>query len=1352
MPPLARRAALGLALVLLLPPLASPSLAAGPAAVIGEPQVETLDASPERTVIRVTFPVLVAPPDWARAGEIEWRGLVTQEFDPGTDELRAVAPAHGLLVAVADRAAAPGWRVVQAAWHRAPADPAASPVRVAAPAVYRGVPLAPVVIAPTAGDGILSGVVVEIRHPSAGKAAPVDDPRLLRRLAAEDLPGAVANPDLFRRLRAIAAASARPAAKAPLPDWFGLTDHWVRLHVDAEAIYAVTGAELEAMGVVLADIDPDKLRVFKGGGLTLDENPEVGDDAQADRTGLTELAIALEGAGDGEFNLDDRILFYGFGTDIWRDRLDPAAGRLDFFNHPHQDLGVYWLTWEDHATSSPLPGTPRRIATVAAAPTGGQQVTTHRARYHGEQNQVYAGGYVRDNWVWNGSVISLFSATVDLGGVLAGQTAEWQVDVCGLYSGSFTARYEGRIWLNNDTAGAVPYEFPISAIINQERVRFSGTSTALRPGSNTFRVSYDNYPTAQSLLGIDSFDLQYTASLDRNGYDGALACVLWGDDVTAPGTAYDLVYTLRDGTAPLLWDVTRPDSVVALQGQEAGAGPRTLTVGILRDPGADRHLWLFTADETASVVRGERAQPRPLRQTVPAADYLVIHTAEFAAAAATLADLRSRVLPGVESPSAVTVDVRDIYDSFAGGQKDWRAIRQFLRWHWLAHGQRLRWVCLLGDGTRDYRNFLGHDPRTELVDHVPTALMTDFPPSLQIPFPTSTRAPYVADDMLVSFDDPDAAPNGIDIPDVAIGRLPANSAEEARRLVERVVAYVEDPEPGLWGNRVVWSADDLRYRGEEPGPIEHLHALEAEDLAHNYLPVSLDIEKVYLMDYPLVGNFRPEARRDLLARLSEGASIFYYVGHGAANVLADEQVFRTEDISGLTNGGRRFLFMAFSCDVGVFDDPTTPCMAEEFLAGGQGGGIAAISASWVSTITNNDLLSESFARGIYPRRNVDPTATLAEALNLAKADNWQVPSRIRNNKRYNVLGDPALVLNHPPDDVAFTATSADSLLTGRVHAVALDLDQAGLPPGSDLTYELRAEENHVDVPFVDAIGRTWFWRRLGNTVFRGTGVMEQVGQEIVFRAPLSMRNGEEGRLRCVLTRGNEQRSAVVRLPVAQVPASTGGDVTGPTITMGFGGNGIRVRPGDELQATLADTAGISILASNPANSVLLEFDRSGIYNDVSDAVVFDPGSYTRATLNTALPADLSLGEHSVVLTASDMFGNVGSDTVSFVLEAATVAALRDATVFPNPTPGPCRLVCDLSGPMDVQWDIYTVSGRRVRSLRASFVAAGPAVLEWDGRDGEGDTIANGTYLYVLRGTPSGDSHEIRQTGQLVIMQ
>jgi hypothetical protein len=125
----------------------------------------------------------------------------------------------------------------------------------------------------------------------------------------------------------------------------------------------------------------------------------------------------------------------------------------------------------------------------------------------------------------------------------------------------------------------------------------------------------------------------------------------------------------------------------------------------------------------------------------------------------------------------------------------------------------------------------------------------------------------------------------------------------------------------------------------------------------------------------------------------------------------------------------------------------------------------------------------------------------------------------------------------------------------------------------------------------------------------------------------------------------------------------------------------------------------------------------------------------------------------VALHASDALGNVGSDTLSFEVAPLGVADIDRITLFPNPTSGPCRLIFELSDPMEVQWEIYSVAGRRIRTLRQTFTQAGPRIIPWDGLDSQGDEIANGTYLYVVRGFGGGDQgRDITKTGKLVIMR
>ncbi len=131
-------------------------LGAGPAAavVMDTPEVTVLAADADRTVVQIRFSPATAPDDWNRPGELSWSGL--DAFLPGDDgEMRRQAPEFSRLVAVRDRLT-PIWRVRSVQWYREPTDPAAAPVTVSAPGLYRGVPLAGLAVRPEAGGGILA--------------------------------------------------------------------------------------------------------------------------------------------------------------------------------------------------------------------------------------------------------------------------------------------------------------------------------------------------------------------------------------------------------------------------------------------------------------------------------------------------------------------------------------------------------------------------------------------------------------------------------------------------------------------------------------------------------------------------------------------------------------------------------------------------------------------------------------------------------------------------------------------------------------------------------------------------------------------------------------------------------------------------------------------------------------------------------------------------------------------------------------------------------------------------------------------------------------------------------------------
>ncbi len=335
-------------------------------------------------------------------------------------------------------------------------------------------------------------MVVEIVHPDARRdKALLDDPAA-RRAGREPAPAAVVNPDVFATQRRLSAALAARADKDSHTDAFSLSSNWLRLELDTEGMYHLTGADLEAAGISLSGVDPDKVRVFRGGGLTLPEDPEATADGLFPGDSLTEVAVTVRAGDDGEWNLDDDVIFLGFGAATWRDRLDPSAARLDHFEHPHQLRGVYWLTWEDDVTPSAFAAPPRRVASQGALPNEVAPVTTHLARYHGEKNVAPVLGWLEDNWAWDGSVLSQFNKTFILEGVIEGQPAEFFMELTGVRDGTTVPpAFQVSGYFNEDVTGAVvdfSWLLYCAGAAAAAPIRFGGDHR--RPAAGTNQVQF----------------------------------------------------------------------------------------------------------------------------------------------------------------------------------------------------------------------------------------------------------------------------------------------------------------------------------------------------------------------------------------------------------------------------------------------------------------------------------------------------------------------------------------------------------------------------------------------------------------------------------------------------------------------------------------------------------------------------------------------------------------------------------------------------------------------------------------------------------------------------------------------
>jgi len=176
--------------------------------------------------------------------------------------------------------------------------------------------------------------------------------------------------------------------------------------------------------------------------------------------------------------------------------------------------------------------------------------------------------------------------------------------------------------------------------------------------------------------------------------------------------------------------------------------------------------------------------------------------------------------------------------------------------------------------------------------------------------------------------------------------------------------------------------------------------------------------------------------------------------------------------------------------------------------------------------------------------------------------------------------------------------------------------------------------------------------------------------------------------------------------------------------------------------------------------VIMEIDQNGslVYaEDVASQVTFGD-DFRTARLSYALPANLSAGvNYDLVLRASDNVNNSSHVDIPFVIGGVGALNLTQVYNFPNPTKGgETRFFGQLSGEATVDLQIFTLTGKRVwrlnQPVRLSSQEFSQNGILWNGRDGDGDGLANGVYLYKVTAVPSDGGASQSVVGKLVVLR
>lgn len=502
------------------------------------------------------------------------------------------------------------------------------------------------------------------------------------------------------------------------------------------------------------------------------------------------------------------------------------------------------------------------------------------------------------------------------------------------------------VWLNGYKLGSHFWDGK-----KQETIQIPITTGILREAKNVLqlRVPGDTGAAGEAIY-LDWIRLEYEGLL--NLQQGQL--LFYSDQPTVQirgGDENSNVFDVTDPAAPVkVVDVALSDE--GLRFHNPVAGSRYLVA----------NPWQALRPKISAVPQWHTS----LRDEARGADYIAIvpSTSIFTDTLQPLLALRRD-----QGLRVAVIALEQIYDEFAHGKQTPVAIRDFLQY---AHSNwqppAPHFVLLVGDASYE-----GHAYAGNRKNILPTYLIhTEF-------------AGYVASDTWFTLFEQNELQ-----PVLAIGRLPVQTAEQLRIIVEKTLAY-ETATSAPWLDRALLVADD-----------EGRFNITSERLAEELDQSGYQTQKLYMTQ-------NEDIHDAIISALNHGVGLVNYAGHGGIDVWGDEKVLQSEDTAILMNGDRLPIFAAFSCINGFFNHPQEDALAEALLWAANGGVVAAVAPSARTLTWQQAPLSTAFYNALLS----DQAGTLGDALLQAKVTAAKEPHLGEAIHTLNLLGDPALGFRMP---------------------------------------------------------------------------------------------------------------------------------------------------------------------------------------------------------------------------------------------------------------------------------------------------------------------------------------------------
>jgi hypothetical protein len=1090
---------------------------------------------------------------------------------------------------------------------------------------------------------------------------------------------------------------------------------WYRIDITSAGMYKLDYAYLRRLNITVSDIN--SLKLYGNGGLAIpDNNTEPRPDSLVE---IPRLVVRKNANGT---DTSDYIVFYGRGVRGWQ--YNGAYNTFIHYLNPYTEKNSYFFT-VSQGSGRQMDSLGSLNSTSGSVPYFQQKILVDSIR----TNLLNSGRR------WFGKQFTDEDKTDTYYNSLPGIVSNSQIR----YVFNFTRRSPTTEMLNIYESSNLLTQMSMDGTwmgdgeTSPWAEDFSVTATGGVPTANT------NSSVVKIQIAANSQDSKTWLDWMEIYYSRKFEAVNDALLFTTQDTSGQIQYTVSNlSSDQRAFDVTDHSNVRQVKINQTGS---SCTFQLQQTLGTVREIAVIgkTGYKTPSPAVKVNSYATNLHDLQSQVDFIIISPVEFISEAARLRNYRQTH----DSLNTIVVDIQQIYNEFGGGLPDPLSIREFLRYtqnRWV--NPKPRYVLLFGNGHYDYKNIL--------------TSQRNFIPPWETENSFETIDSYPMDDKFVILNQENSYA-------LAIGRLPVRNLTDAATVVDKIISYETTSPLDPWRNKITLVADDGKTSQSDDGSTYTDHS---EDLSKLSVFANFDKNKIYEVAYPTVnsagGRRKPEVNSAIVNAINSGTIITNYIGHGNERVWAHENVLTREDnLPQLTNKERLTFIPTATCSFGWFDNPADISAGEILVTMAQGGAIADFTAARVVIDDPNFALDVALLNFLLQRNSDGLYPRIGDACLFAKSINVN----LNNTNKYHLFGDPTLRLLLPKNDATIDSVNGFSIATDTVRIKSLGhVRISGTVKKNNASVSsftgagtLQLFDSKRDVSIVDGIG-TFNYTVTGSLLYRGDVSIVNSRYSAVVPIPKDVSLGKSARISMYAWSGqSDGTGSTENVMIDGVDTTIARDTVGPVIavyldTTAFRPGGV-VKNSPIIVVELEDESGIntstvgvghqlSATISNPERT----FDLSGSYHSSLD-------NYKKGEVRYPL-YELSDGTYTLKVKAWDVQNNSSTAETYFEVHSADDFAMLNVVNYPNPFSQATTFTFQRTSydPIDVEVKIYSIAGRLIGTISALNILENFVRIPWDGKDNDGNSLANGVYFYKLIARDKNGQRSNEAIGKLAVMR